>query len=218
MSSRRHPAARQDLDLAALHVQHHEANVRVEGDLHLHSQRLADRVGADRIQRERRRQRAGEDRDLGGDRAGLAGFDDEAVEYPETQVVLPVLHRGVSADLVAIATGGWRPSADVLPATGAAVTTVLAARGYPEHPESGAAITLPKDLGPDVLVFHAGTTRDPQGTLRVAGGRVFAVTALAANVKAAARASAAACARIAFDGRTYRGDIAWREIARAGAA
>ena len=137
---------------------------------------------------------------------------------PETQVVLPVLRRGVTADLVAIATGGWRPSADVLPATGAAVTTVLAARGYPEHPESGAAITLPKDLGPDVLVFHAGTTRDPQGTLRVAGGRVFAVTALAANVKAAARASAAACARIAFDGKTYRRDIAWREIARAGAA
>jgi phosphoribosylamine--glycine ligase len=137
---------------------------------------------------------------------------------PETQVVLPLLRRGAMADLVAIATGGWRPSADVLPATGAAVTTVLAAPGYPEHPRFGAAITLPADFGPDALVFHAGTTRDPQGTLRVAGGRVFAVTALAASVKDAARASAAACARITFDGKTYRRDIAWREIARAGAA
>jgi len=137
---------------------------------------------------------------------------------PETQVVLPVLRRGATADLVAIASGGWRPSADLLPATGAAVTTVLAARGYPERPESGAGITLPEDLGPDVLVFHAGTTRDATGALRVSGGRVFAVTALAGSVKDAARVSAAASARIAFDGKTYRRDIAWREIARAGAA
>jgi phosphoribosylamine--glycine ligase len=73
-------------------------------------------------------------------------------------------------------------------------------------------------LGRDVLVFHAGTTRDAQGALRVSGGRVLTVTALAGNVKDAARASAAACGRIAFDGKTYRRDIAWREIARAGAA
>jgi phosphoribosylamine--glycine ligase len=101
---------------------------------------------------------------------------------------------------------------------GAAVTTVLAARGYPERPETGAAIELPAELGPDVLVFHAGTARDAQGRLRVSGGRVLAVTACAETVVEAARASAAACARIAFDGKTYRRDIGWREIARAGAA
>jgi phosphoribosylamine--glycine ligase len=137
---------------------------------------------------------------------------------PEAQVVLPVLRGGVAADLAAIATGRWRPSNDILPATGAAVTTVLAARGYPQQPEGGAAIELPADLGPDVVVFHAGTTRDAQGTLRVSGGRVLAVTALAGTVVAAARTSAAACARIAFEGKTYRRDIGWREIARAGAA
>ena len=137
---------------------------------------------------------------------------------PEAQAVLPVLRRGVTADLAAIATGGWRPTQEILPANGAAVTTVLAARGYPDHPEAGAAITLPADLSPDVLVFHAGTARDSQGTLRASGGRVLAVTALAATVADAARASAAACARIAFEGKTYRRDIGWREIARAGAA
>jgi phosphoribosylamine---glycine ligase len=135
---------------------------------------------------------------------------------PEAQAVLPVLHRGVAADLAAIATGRWRPSADILPATGAAVTTVLAARGYPDQPEAGAAIELPAELGPDVVVFHAGTTRDAQGALRVSGGRVLAVTALAGTVVDAARTSAAACARIVFDGKTYRRDIGWREIARAG--
>jgi phosphoribosylamine--glycine ligase len=137
---------------------------------------------------------------------------------PEAQAVLPVLPHGATADLAAIASGRWRPAHDILPATAAAVTTVLAARGYPEQPEAGAAIALPPDPGPDVVVFHAGTTRDAQGTLRVSGGRVLAVTALAGTVVAAARASAAACARITFEGKTYRRDIGWREIARAGAA
>ena len=137
---------------------------------------------------------------------------------PEAQAMLPVLPQGATDDLVAIATGRWRPTQEILPATGAAVTTVLAARGYPERPEAGAPIELPADLGPNVVVFHAGTTRDAQGTLRVSGGRVLTVTALAGTVVAAARASADACARIAFEGKTYRRDIAWRELARAGAA
>jgi phosphoribosylamine-glycine ligase len=137
---------------------------------------------------------------------------------PEAQVILPLLPRGTLAQLAAIATGGWRPGSLVIEPVGAAVTTVLAARGYPEHPEAGAAIDLPAEVGPEVLVFHAGTTVDRQGTLRVAGGRVLAVTGLAGSVAEAARRSAAACARISFDGKTYRRDIGWREIARAGAA
>ena len=137
---------------------------------------------------------------------------------PEAQAVLPVLPRGSLAQLAAIAAGEWRPESGVIAPTGAAVTTVLASRGYPEQPQTGAAIALPADLERDVLVFHAGTSRDALGTLRVGGGRVFAITGLAGTVGAAARRSAAACARIAFDGKTYRRDIGWREIARAGAA
>ena len=100
------------------------------------------------------------------------------------------------------------------------MTTVLAARGYPDHPEKGVAIQLPapEALGEDVLIFHAGTFRDPDGTLRTGGGRVLNVTGLAATVPKAARVSAAACERIAFEGKTWRRDIAWREIQRAGAA
>ncbi len=135
---------------------------------------------------------------------------------PETQAVLPVLPPGTTNQLAAIATGGWRPDSDVIPATGAAVTTVLAARGYPDRPEVGGVIELPRELGPDVLVFHAGTARDADGTLRVAGGRVLAVTGLAASVADAARAGAAACERFSFAGKTYRRDIGRREIARAG--
>jgi phosphoribosylamine-glycine ligase len=41
------------------------------------------------------------------------------------------------------------------------VTTVLAARGYPDQPEKGAAIVVPEDLGPDTVVFHAPCTLNP---------------------------------------------------------
>ncbi len=139
---------------------------------------------------------------------------------PEAQAILPALAPGLTTHLVDIARGGWRPATGILTPTRAAVTTVLAARGYPEKPERGAAIRLPspEDLGSDVVVFHAGTSRDPDGTLKTAGGRVLDVTGLGADVPAAARASAAACERIAFEGKTWRRDIAWREIRRAGAA
>jgi phosphoribosylamine---glycine ligase len=135
---------------------------------------------------------------------------------PETQVLLPVLPRGSTAHLAAIAAGVWTPGAASLPASTAAVTTVLAARGYPDRPERGAAITLPREPGAGVLLFHAGTARDADGTLRVAGGRVLNVTALAPTVRDAAAASRAACERIAFDGKIWRRDIAWREIHRSG--
>jgi len=136
---------------------------------------------------------------------------------PETQVVLPALAGGLSGHLHAIARNEWRAATPVLAARRAAVTTVLAARGYPDQPEQGAAITIPK-FGRDILVFHAGTARDADGTLRVAGGRVLNVTAVAASVGQAAVASRAACAKIAFDGKVFRSDIGWREVARAGAA
>jgi len=135
---------------------------------------------------------------------------------PETQALLPTL-PGVTRHLVEIATGGWRPERTTLDATRAAVTTVLAAPGYPDTPELGAAIIVPRDVEPGTLVFHAGTYRDPDGTLRVHGGRVLGVTGLGDTVWEAARRSAAACELIAYQGKTYRRDIGWREIRRSGA-
>ena len=136
---------------------------------------------------------------------------------PEAQAVLPILPHGATAHLAAIAAGTWRPTDDLLTPEQAAVTTVLAAQGYPDRPETGAAITVPPDLGDDILVFHASTARDPDGTLRVAGGRVLNVTALAPTVAAAARRSREAAERIDYAGKIWRRDIGWRELARAGA-
>jgi phosphoribosylamine-glycine ligase len=47
---------------------------------------------------------------------------------------------------------------------------------------------------------------------------VLNVTGIGPNVVAAARTSRAACERIGFEGKTYRRDIAHRELERAGAS
>jgi phosphoribosylamine---glycine ligase len=138
---------------------------------------------------------------------------------PETQALLPAL-PGVTRHLAEIAAGSWSPAQTTLPATRAAVAAVLAAPGYPDRPELGAEIIVPRDLEPGTLVFHAGTVRDPAGTLRVHGGRVLTATGLGDTVAEAARRSTDACELITFSGKMYRRDIGWREIreARAGAA
>ena len=115
---------------------------------------------------------------------------------PETQVVLPLLAGGFTEAILRVAKGEAAPALRAAP--GASVTTVLAARGYPDAPEQGAAITIPDALPPGVTIFHAGTARGADGTLRVAGGRVLNVTAVAATFgEAQARSRAGAEARAA---------------------
>ncbi len=138
---------------------------------------------------------------------------------PETQVVLPALERDLAHDLWSIGAGEpWRPAVSTLPASRAAVTTVVAARGYPDAPEKGAAITLPLVRPPDTLLFHAGTARAPDGSLRVTGGRVLCATGLGRDVEAAAAGSRALAEAIQYEGKVFRRDIAWREVARARAS
>jgi phosphoribosylamine--glycine ligase len=131
---------------------------------------------------------------------------------PETQVVLPLVEGGLTDALRRISLGAAPSRLRV--AGGAAVTTVLAARGYPDKPETGAAIRIPGDLPAGVAVYHAGTARDADGTLRVAGGRVLTVTATSPSFAEAQRLSAGAAAHIEFPGKQFRGDIGWREQRR----
>jgi len=137
---------------------------------------------------------------------------------PETQALLPLLDSDLLPLLIAVARGDpldpaplrWRPRS--------AVTTVVASEGYPDAPRTGLPIALPPAV-PDVFVFHAGTALGPDGRLVTAGGRVFAVTALGDSLEQAQRASAGAARSIEFEGRRFRSDIGWRELARhAGAA
>jgi phosphoribosylamine--glycine ligase len=131
---------------------------------------------------------------------------------PEAQVVLPLVEGGLTECLRSVAEGG--PPLPLRLRADAAVTTVLAARGYPDAPVKGAAITIPTDLPEGVIVFHAGTTRDAQGVLRANGGRVLTVTAVAPGFGEAQRRSRAASDTIGFEGKVWRRDIGWREAAR----
>ena len=137
---------------------------------------------------------------------------------PETQAVFPVLPKGSTAHLTALATGTWRPDREVIDPVAAAVTTVLAAPGYPEGPRTGGTITLSGPWPDDQILFHAGTARDQGGALKVSGGRVVNVTGVGRTIAEAAEKSRAAAGKVSFAGMHWRRDIAWREIARAGAA
>lgn len=133
---------------------------------------------------------------------------------PEAQAILPRLKAGGGLIEVcrAAAAGEPLPPLEVDPV--AAVTTVLAARGYPEAPERGAVITLPDPLPEGVLLFHGSTARNEAGAFLTNGGRILAVTGVAGTFVAARAASRAAAEAIDFDGKQYRPDIAWREAAR----
>ena len=132
---------------------------------------------------------------------------------PETQVVLPLVSGGLTRTLSAVAGGAPPTPLELLP-NAASVTTVLASRGYPDTPEKGAVIALPDRVPAGVTIFHAGTSRGADGVLRVNGGRVLNVTAVASGFAEAQRLSREAAEAIAYDGKVYRRDIGWREAAR----
>jgi len=135
---------------------------------------------------------------------------------PEAQVVLPVAGLDLRDHLWTIAAGEtWRPPPR-MEARRAAVTTVVAAAGYPGAPEKGVAIPTVPAPTDDAIVFHAGTARAADGTLRTAGGRVLCATGFGPTVAAAAETSRELAERLRFPGAQYRRDIAWREIGRAG--
>lgn len=134
---------------------------------------------------------------------------------PETQVILPLLGGGLTDALWHVARGA-RVSPIARRLDAASVTTVLASRGYPDAPEKGAAIRIPPGLPPGVTVFHAGTARGADGVLRVSGGRVLNVTAVAPSFAEARRLSRESAEAIEFEGKVFRRDIGWREAARVG--
>jgi phosphoribosylamine--glycine ligase len=134
---------------------------------------------------------------------------------PETQ---PLLLR-LDADLAALLDGAARGRLDRAAAPAwrdAAVCVVLASDGYPREVRTGVPIAGIEDAerDPDVVVFHAGTRRGPDGGFVTAGGRVLGVTARGASVAEAQRRAYAACDRIRFDGMQLRRDIAARALGR----
>jgi phosphoribosylamine--glycine ligase len=134
---------------------------------------------------------------------------------PETEAIMPLTAPGLGDLLQAVAVGDRLPDRLDQPLhLQHAVTTVVAAAGYPEAPRTGDVITLP-DPAEDVYLFQAGTARRPDGALVSAGGRVLAVTAVAPSLAAAQHRSTRAASCVQLAGKQFRSDIGWRELARA---
>jgi phosphoribosylamine--glycine ligase len=135
---------------------------------------------------------------------------------PETQAILPRLAGSLGPLLLAAArgdlSGALPPSIlaerrlTTLP--GATVGVVLAAAGYPDSPRRGDELTgLEEAASTGALVFHAGTTIEPGGTIRTNGGRVLTVVGRGADVPGAGSAALAAVERIHGAGLQHRTDI-----------
>ncbi|TJV25740.1 MAG: phosphoribosylamine--glycine ligase, partial [Mesorhizobium sp.] len=96
----------------------------------------------------------------------------------------------------------------------AALTVVMAARGYPGTPEKGSVIQGVEQAADDgVEIFHAGTAID-SGGLVANGGRVLGVTATGGTVGVAQRRAYAAVDRIDWPRGFCRRDIGWQAVAR----
>lgn len=133
---------------------------------------------------------------------------------PETQALMPLMDSSLLELIAAVAGGGslsrarypdWKPLA--------AVTTVVAAAGYPQNARTGDPIELPPPEE-GVEVFHAGTALDASNQLVTAGGRVLSVTGVASSLFEASELSRSHAERVSLKGKQLRSDIGWRELMR----
>jgi phosphoribosylamine--glycine ligase len=134
---------------------------------------------------------------------------------PETQVVLARLRTPLAQVLRAAAIGKLDQASDLVWTPDAAVTVVVAAENYPATPRTGDVIEgLEAANAVDgAYVLHAGTRND-NGAVVSAGGRVLSVVGTGPDL-AAARASAyKAVEQISLRGAHHRTDIA--EVAASG--
>ncbi|MEM1096130.1 MAG: phosphoribosylamine--glycine ligase [Bacteroidota bacterium] len=143
----------------------------------------------------------------------------KVVEYncrfgdPETQVVLPLLKDDL-IDIFLKLTQGQLRDVTLTPTEGAAACVVLASGGYPAAYQKGKVITGDVDsVSDEVVVFQAGT-KQHNGHLVTAGGRVLAVSATGDDIQAALDRAYDRLGEISFPDAYYRRDIGWRAIER----
>lgn len=127
---------------------------------------------------------------------------------PETQAILPRLKSDL-LPLLQAAIDGKIDDCAIEWDERASVTVVLASGGYPEKYETGKWISGLADAAKleDVQIFHGGT-RNVNGEIVTAAGRVLAITALGSTIDAARRRAYEAVSCIHFENCHFRRDIA----------
>jgi len=133
---------------------------------------------------------------------------------PETQVLMLRMKSDLLAALLATCEGRL-DGYEVAWHDDAALTVVMAAKGYPGTPEKGSEIRGLDTASqmPGVEIFHAGTRADG-ARLLAGGGRVLNVTARGRTVAEAQARAYAAIDRIDWPSGFCRRDIGWRAVQR----
>ena len=133
---------------------------------------------------------------------------------PETQAVLPLVETDLCEIMDAVV-NGCLEDVEVTCSSESAVCVVAASAGYPGDYETGKPISGLEQAAQSegCLVFHAGT-RDEDGALVTAGGRVLGVTGVGQDLAQAAQRAYQGISCISFEGMHYRKDIAARALRR----
>jgi len=133
---------------------------------------------------------------------------------PEAQALLLRLEDDLAPLLAAGAAGNFGASRLHFKKEAAAVL-VLASRGYPDNPVRGEPIEgLERaEEVPGAVVFHAGT-KQAEGQIVAAGGRVLNVGATGPDLASALRTAYRAAAEIEWPSKQLRTDIGRRVVER----
>jgi phosphoribosylamine--glycine ligase len=137
--------------------------------------------------------------------------DPYVIEYnvrmgdPETEVVMP----RIQSDLVELLNGVATTTLDqkelcIDPRY--ATTVMLVSGGYPGHYEKGKRIEHLAEVD-ESLIFHAGTSLSPDGSILTSGGRVLALTSYGETMEKALKKSYRSAEVVKFEGKYYRHDI-----------
>ncbi len=133
---------------------------------------------------------------------------------PEAQVTLPRLEGDLGKLLLALGEGrlaAYLAEAPLRFSPRAYVSVALCAAGYPGKPETGDEIQGLADLPEGAWAFHAATKLAGTRFL-TAGGRVIHIVAGGGTVAEARALAYRAAEKVTWKGRTYRSDIAAREV------
>ena len=132
---------------------------------------------------------------------------------PETEAILLRLETDI-VDLFNASIDGTANQLSIQMRPGASVCVIAASGGYPGKYVSGKPIDGLSSAGirsEDVVVFHSGTAIK-EGRIITAGGRVLAISAVAAGLQTALDIAYLELAKISFEGMQFRRDIGHRAL------
>ena len=137
--------------------------------------------------------------------------DPYVIEYnvrlgdPEAEVVIPRIDQDIVPLFQALATGNL--GAQEITVTADSVATVmLVSGGYPGAYDKGKEITFPAGIPDHSILFHAGT-KEQDGKVVTAGGRVLAISSYGSDMQEALERSYELAEKISFEKKYYRKDI-----------